>query len=60
MRSGQRSARLDGRSRARFTGLAGGRDRVSLDRAFPGEDKPATALVELEAGREETVRLRVP
>lgn len=60
VRSGPRSARLDGRSRARFTGLAGGRYRVSLDRAFPGEDKPASALVELEAGREETVRLRVP
>lgn len=60
VRNGPRSARLDGRSRARFTGLAGGRYRVSLDRAFPGEDKPATALVELEAGREETVRLRVP
>lgn len=60
VRSGPRSQRLDGRARARFTGLAGGRYRVSLDRAFPGEDKPASAMVELEAGREETVRLRVP
>ncbi len=60
VRSGPRSQRLDGRARARFTGLAGGRYRVALDRAFPGEDKPASVTIELEAGREETVRLRVP
>ncbi|MBM3988254.1 MAG: carboxypeptidase regulatory-like domain-containing protein [Planctomycetes bacterium] len=60
VRNGPRSARLDGRSRARFTGFAGGRYRVALDRAFPGEDQPASALVELKEGREGTVRLRVP
>ncbi len=60
VRGGPRTQRLDGRSRARFTGLAGGRYRVSLDRPFVGQDTPSSTTVELEAGREETVRLRVP
>jgi uncharacterized GH25 family protein len=60
VRSGPRSQRLDGRSRARFTGLAGGRYRVFLDRPFAGQDAPSSTVVEVEAGREETVRLRVP
>jgi hypothetical protein len=33
---------------------------VFLDRPFAGQDAPSSTVVEVEAGREETVRLRVP
>ncbi|NUP98147.1 MAG: hypothetical protein HUU28_18480, partial [Planctomycetaceae bacterium] len=60
VRSGPRSGNLDGRSRARISGLPGGKYVVTLERTYGNQQKPSRLEVELEAGRVRELRFDVP
>jgi protocatechuate 3,4-dioxygenase beta subunit len=51
---------LDGRGRARFTGLAAGRYRVVVERKFAGSDSEPVRNVDVDAGKIAEVRFDVP
>lgn len=60
VRSGPRSGNLDGRSRARISGLPGGKYVVTLERTYGNQQKPSRLEIELEAGRVRELRFDVP
>lgn len=59
-RGPSQGAGTDGLGRARFTGLPGGLWRVTLERTFEGLEGRPTREIEVEVGRESTVRFDVP
>jgi hypothetical protein len=55
-----KGAVLDGRGHGRFTGLPGGKWRITVERKFEGLEESPTREVAVEAGKEVSVRFEVP